>query len=208
MLLAAALLSFLLIVGCATAVGELLGLAERRDGSTSLDRTITSWVVARRAEWMTTVARALSTLGSQKVLLPLVAIVAIALVSRRRLLLAGLVVVTWAGAIALYDLVKLYVGRPRPPTDIWLTSASGSAFPSGHATQSLATFGVLALVIGILVPKARWPAIFVALLLAAGVGWSRVYLGVHWATDVVAGWLTATAWLATIAWLARRARTM
>jgi membrane-associated phospholipid phosphatase len=205
MLAAGVALSFVVILGCATAAGELLELAERHDGSTGLDRSITAGLVARRSSWLTTLGRAFSTIGSQRALLPIVAIATLGLLYRRRLALAGLVVVIWAGAIGLYSLVKDIVGRPRPPADIWLTSASGSAFPSGHATQSLSTFAALALVIAVVAPKARRPAAVLAVVLAAGVGWSRVYLGVHWASDVVAGWLMAAAWVAVIAWLAHTA---
>jgi membrane-associated phospholipid phosphatase len=53
-----------------------------------------------------------------------------------------------------------------------------------------------------LLPTARWPGRAIALGLAVGVGWSRVYLGVHWATDVGAGWLIAAAWLTIVVWLA------
>jgi undecaprenyl-diphosphatase len=148
------------------------------------------------------VARALSTIGSQKVLIPLVAVVAIVVVARRALEPAVLLVVIWAGAIELYALAKHVVGRPRPPMHLWLTSASSTAFPSGHATQSLSTFAALALVAAVVVSTPRRPALAVAAVIAAGVGCSRVYLGVHWATDVLAGWLAAACWVALIAVLA------
>ena len=105
----------------------------------------------------------------------------------------------WAGAIELYSLAKHVVDRPRPPMHLWLTSASSSAFPSGHATQSLSTFAALALVSAAVAPIARRPGLALAAVVAAGVGWSRVYLGVHWATDVLAGWLAAACWVALVA---------
>ena len=201
-------LSFAAVLGLTIGAGELLGLAERPDGSTGFDRSITSWLVDHRASWLTTVARALSTIGSQKVLVPLVAVVAIVLIVRGARGPAVLLVVVWAGAIELYSLAKNVVDRPRPPMHLWLTSASSSAFPSGHATQSLSTFAGLALVAAALLPSARRPALAVATVVAAGVGWSRVYLGVHWATDVIAGWCAAAAWVALLAWLAHTRRTL
>jgi undecaprenyl-diphosphatase len=90
---------------------------------------------------------------------------------------------------------------------LWLTSASGPAFPSGHATQSLSTFAALALGAAALLPSARRPTLALAALVAAGVGWSRVYLGVHWATDVLAGWVAAACWVALVARLADTRRT-
>jgi membrane-associated phospholipid phosphatase len=207
MLVAAVALSFVAVLGATIGAGELLGLAERPDGSTVFDRSITSWLVHHRASWLTTVARALSTVGSQKVLLPLVAIVAIVLIARGARRQAGLLIVLWAGAIELYSLAKHFVGRPRPPMHLWLTSASSTAFPSGHATQSLSTFAALALVAAAFLPSARRPALALAAVVAAGVGWSRAYLGVHWATDVLAGWLAAACWVALVARLAHTRHT-
>ncbi len=202
MLVGAVVLSFAAVLAATIGAGELLELAERPDGSTAFDRSVTSWFVDHRASWLTTVARALSTIGSQKVLIPLVAVVAIVVVTRRALEPAVLLVVIWAGAIELYALAKHVVGRPRPPMHLWLTSASSTAFPSGHATQSLSTFAALALVAAVVVSTPRRPALAVAAVIAAGVGCSRVYLGVHWATDVLAGWLAAACWVALIAVLA------
>ena len=207
MLVAAVALSFAAVLGVTIGAGELLGLAERPDGSTGFDRSITSWSVDHRASWLTTVARALSTIGSQKVLLPLVAVVAIVLIVRGARTPAGLLIVIWAGAIELYSLAKSVVDRPRPPMHLWLTSASSSAFPSGHATQSLSTFAALALVSAAVVPVARRPGLVLAAVVAAGVGWSRVYLGVHWTTDVLAGWLAAACWVALVARVAHTRRT-
>jgi undecaprenyl-diphosphatase len=210
MLLMVAILGwFAVILGCAIAAGELLELAERADGSTAIDSSITSWVVAHRTHALTSMARLLSTLGSQTVLIPVVALVAVALLGRRRFVLAGLLVAAWGGAIGLYSLTKHFVDRMRPPTDIWLTEVGRtSSFPSGHATQSLATFLALVLVGAVLLPRARWPGRAIAIALAIGVGWSRVYLGVHWATDVGTGWLIAAAWLTIVVWLARAARSI
>jgi undecaprenyl-diphosphatase len=207
MFAAAVALSFAAVLGATIGAGELLGLAERPDGSTGFDRSITSWSVDHRASWLTTVARALSTIGSQKVLLPLVAVVAIVLIVRGARTPAGLLIVIWAGAIELYSLAKHVVDRPRPPMHLWLTSAAGTAFPSGHATQSLSTFAALALVSAAFAPIARRPALALAAVVAAGVGWSRVYLGVHWATDVLAGWLAAACWVALVARVAHTRRT-
>jgi undecaprenyl-diphosphatase len=90
---------------------------------------------------------------------------------------------------------------------LWLTSASSWAFPSGHATQSLSTFAAVALVATVFLQSARRPALAIAAVLAAGVGCSRVYLGVHWATDVLAGWLAAACWVSLVARIAHTRQT-
>ena len=206
LVLASVLVSFAVILGFAIATGELLELGERPNGSTAFDSSITDWMVAHRTSALTTVARVLSTIGSQAVLIPVAGVLFAALLIRRRLVLAALLVTAWGGAILLYNLTKHFIHRPRPPADIWLTNVGkATSFPSGHATQSLATFLALALVSAAWLPRARWPGKVLALILAVGVGWSRVYLGVHWTTDVVAGWLIATAWVVAAVWLAVRA---
>jgi undecaprenyl-diphosphatase len=201
----AALIAFLALTGLGVAAGKLLELVERPDGSTRLDGAITPWVVAHRTDRVTTLAKLLSTLGSQPVLLPVVGVLAIVLFRRHRWVAGSLLVVAWGGAVGLYNLVKPLVGRPRPPADLWLVTVTGKSFPSGHATQSLATFTALALIAWSVPARTRMPGIALAFVLAAGVGWSRVYLGVHWATDVAAGWLLAAAWVLIVAWLAGRA---
>lgn len=208
MLLARVSVWFFLVLGCAIASGAVLGLAERSDGSTSFDSSITSWMVEHRNPGITKLARWFSALGSQKVLLPVVVIVAAVLLWRRRYALAGLLVVCWGVPIGLYSLAKYVVSRHRPPMDLWLTKAAGTSFPSGHATQSLPAFVALVLVGAVWLPRARRPGLVIALVLAAGVGWSRVYLGVHWATDVGAGWLIAAAWVTIVMWLGGPAKSI
>jgi membrane-associated phospholipid phosphatase len=198
------LVGFAAVLVCAVGVGELLSLAERPGGATSVDASITTWIIAHRTPTLTTVAKTFSTLGSQQVLTPLVVVVLLIVLMRRAWALAGLLVVAWGGAIILYSLTKQIVGRHRPPTDIWLTTAAGKSFPSGHAVQSLATYVAVAWVAGVALRRARAPAIAAAVILAAGAGWSRVYLGVHWATDVAAGWLIGAAWVMIIVWLGMR----
>jgi len=189
----------------ATVCGELLKRAERPDGSTAFDSSITSWMVAHRTSAWTTLAHGLSTAGSQKVLIPLVGVAAWALIVRRRFVPAALLVVGWGGATLLYSLIKYFVHRPRPPSDIWLADVGKStSFPSGHATQSLASYLALALVGATWLSKPAWRGCALALVLAGGVGWSRVYLGVHWTTDVIAGWLIAAAWTTVIFAAGRR----
>jgi membrane-associated phospholipid phosphatase len=202
--LAAALVWFGVLVGLGVAAGSLLELAEAPDGSTPFDNSITSWFVDHRTGALTALARALSGIGSQRVLVPVVLVLAGFLLVRRRLVLASVLVVAWGGATGLYNVVKHIVGRSRPPMDIWITHPGGSAFPSGHATQSLATFAAIAFVVAVVAPRARWPSAVLAAVLALGVGLSRVYLGVHWASDVIAGWLIALAWVGIVLWLGSR----
>jgi membrane-associated phospholipid phosphatase len=199
---------FTVVLGCAIAVGFVLRLPERSDGSTRLDSRITTRLVAGRTGTLTSIANGFSRVGSTSVLLPLVLVIADLLVWRRRFVLAGLLVLAWGGSIGLYDLTKPVVNRPRPPVSVHLATAAGSSFPSGHATQSLATFAALAAVVAVLWRPARVAGWVVAALVVAGVGWSRVYLGMHWATDVAAGWLIGAAWVTAMIAFAGAARAL
>lgn len=106
------------------------------------------------------------------------------------------VVVLAVGQAIRYGLMEL-IARPRPPAADWTGTAFGYAFPSGHATTSLMAAGILAWGIA---RRAR-PAVartwcVVLALWAAGVGLTRVYLGVHWPGDVLGGWFLAAGLLA------------
>jgi undecaprenyl-diphosphatase len=195
---AAVLVSFGAVLGATVGCGALLDLAERPDGSTGIDRAVTRWTVEHRDHALTALAHGLSTIGSQVVLLPLTWIVVLALLMRRRVIGAALLVLAWAGALGLYNVAKQIVARPRPPMVLWLTRAGGFSFPSGHASQSAATFAALLLAVVIWRPRLRAPGWLIVVGLAAGIGWSRVYLGVHWATDVLAGWCAAAAWVSLL----------
>ncbi len=87
--------------------------------------------------------------------------------------------------------VKNIVGRTRPPVALHLVSESGNSFPSGHATDSAALFVTLALVVAVFVcrrPIARSLSVLGGGSATALIGTSRLVLGVHWPTDVLAGW--------------------
>jgi len=94
---------------------------------------------------------------------------------------------TVGGGRLLAEAVKAAVGRPRPHFTPWPVPVSSLSFPSGHATNSMLGFGVLAL---LLLPEGyRRVGSAVAVLLAILIGLTRPYLGVHWPSDVLAGWL-------------------
>jgi membrane-associated phospholipid phosphatase len=83
------------------------------------------------------------------------------------------------------------ISRPRPPESRWLVEPEGYSLPSRHTTLAVLTAGTVAACAG----AASVPRRAIPLLAGAGVGASRVYLGVHWPSDVLAGWLFAEGWL-------------
>lgn len=139
-------------------------------------------------------------LGGGTVLTTIVAIALGLLAIRRLWLTAGLVLAATLVGSILSAQAKLLFGRPRPELVDHLVEVRGLSFPSGHATNSAIIYLTLALLISQVVPGRRTRAyiIGVAVLLTGIVGISRVYLGVHWPSDVLAGWTIGTCW--ALAW--------
>ncbi len=158
-----------------------------------LDTEIMQTVAVHRDATMTSIAEILTTAGS----FPLLAPISIAVVLLRRWNRPAddiALVVIAAGSAALPWLVKLIVARPRPTFE-HLQQLSSLSFPSEHTTQAAAIY----LTIAILLSKGlnrglRELAIVLALLIAVVVAWSRVYLGVHYPSDVAAGLILGWSW--------------
>jgi undecaprenyl-diphosphatase len=139
----------------------------------------------------TTWARAIADLAASETVLGLTALIALVLAARRH----------WHGALALavsvgasqgvVALVKGVVARDRPPGDEAMVHAAGYSFPSAHSATSVAFYGVLALIAGQALQgrASRAWAIAGASVICLAIGLSRVYLGAHYPTDVLAGWL-------------------
>ena len=132
-------------------------------------------------------------------------VIVLALVAIRRLPLLALVLaaVAWAGEVTFVNIVKAVVDRQRPPQILWLVNAHGGSFPSGHAANATLVFTTLAFVSVMLIRRqgARTATCLVAFLGVLAVGLSRVELGVHWTTDVMASVIAVAAWLTVIAGL-------
>jgi undecaprenyl-diphosphatase len=189
------------LVVAVAAAGAFAKLAdELRDGDAvaRFDRTVGNWAIHHRTDALVSVMRQLTRLGNPPAVVAVVALVAVGLAVRRHVSAAVLLVSSSAGTAVLVGVAKLVVARPRPPVSGALVVAHGYSFPSGHAAQSVACYGALAVVAYDVVRgrRARVAVAAAAGLLAAAVGLSRIVLGVHWASDVVAGWTVALGWLA------------
>ena len=146
---------------------------------------------------------ALSVAGSFLVVDPVALLAAAMLGWRRRWQEAAFLVLAVSGAQLLNHLAKDAVRRVRP--DLWVSIApeASTSFPSGHAMQTMAL--ALALLLLTWPTRARWLVLVAAAVFVAGVGASRLYLGVHFPSDVLAGWCAAVAWV-NMLWLALRLR--
>jgi undecaprenyl-diphosphatase len=168
------------------------------------DHHVTSTVVVHRTPALNTAMKALTWLGSW-VALVITGVLILVLAVRGHLARIALLIAValWAGEASGVWLGKHIVQRQRPPKDIWVKSAHGWSWPSGHTATAALVFAVLAILVthffhSLTVRIATWAA---AALAIAAVGFSRIELGVHWTTDVLAsiafvsGWLVATVML-------------
>lgn len=123
---------------------------------------------------------------------------------RRHRRVAGIVLANAVVALALNELLKALFARHRPNLSPAIPLPSSYSFPSGHAMISMAVYGALTAVVVRLVPRARLPALVTGSLLILAIGLSRVYLGVHWPLDVIAGYAAALPLVAVTVHLMRR----
>lgn len=156
--------------------------------------------------WFAELARDVTALGSMIVLTTITVLVAGFLALSRRFGAALFLIVAAAGGQTLNTLLKFLYGRPRPDTALRWLEIDSLSFPSGHSTSSAVIYLTLAVLLARLTENKRQKVYLIgsALLLSFLVGLSRVYLGVHYPTDVVAGWTLGVAW-AQLCWFAARA---
>ncbi|GAA4195603.1 phosphatase PAP2 family protein [Microbispora amethystogenes] len=138
----------------------------------------------------------LTDFGGGTVLTCVLALATVFLLVRREVRPAAYVVATSLGALILYPVLKLLIGRLRPVVAEPVATATGMSFPSGHSMSSLVSYGVLLLVFAPLAPRrARALAVAAVAALVVLVGFTRVALGVHHLSDVIGGWLLGLVWL-------------
>jgi undecaprenyl-diphosphatase len=172
----------------------------------SAEQDVMRHIARERSETLVSVARVVTWVGSSYVLVPLAVACCLLFVRAGRHREAVIVAASLAGGIAISNAVKALVGRPRPPAAEHLQTITSSSFPSAHTAQASAFWIGLALALGLSAPRRRaWLMLGGALLVALAVGWSRVYLGVHYPSDVVAGLLLGGGWAVFVAWVVREA---
>ena len=155
--------------------------------------------VALQHRWFVVAMETLSTVGRWWVYLPVCAVVAGWLLWRRQIRLAVFVAVTVGISPAINDLVKAVVHRTRPVLADPVAHENGASFPSGHAQAAVVGYAVLLIVfLPILHGALRRVAIGVAVVMVLGIGLSRVALGVHYVSDVLAGYVLGAAWVAAM----------
>ncbi|MCX0272572.1 phosphatase PAP2 family protein [Nocardia zapadnayensis] len=194
--------ALLATVGAGIGFGVLTALVRMRwQPLQAADQAVADRVTSVVAEHpiMREILFAVTDLGATVTLVGVLAVGVLWLLLRRLPRLAVLVTLTGAGGLILNPVVKELVARLRPVVETPVYRTDGWSFPSGHAMSSLVCYGILLLVFApVLHTRARRVISGCAVLLVAAVGLSRIALGVHYLTDVLAGWLLGSLWLAAI----------
>lgn len=189
------------VVSIALAIACLGGFAYLAHGVTAGEWN--DWNLAVRADVrsaanpdLTRFAEVLTTLGGGAGNL-LGAVIALVLVLRRQFASASMLLFAMLGSTAIEYVGKAWFAVERPEPTETLTAIGAYSFPSGHTIRAVALAGILAVILAFRCTGWwRWPAVLGLAILAGGVGWTRIYLGMHWPTDVLASALLGTAWFA------------
>jgi undecaprenyl-diphosphatase len=153
--------------------------------------------------WLTELFGAITLFGSQAAVIGISGCAALTLFLVGRRDRAWLMVIVMAGAELLLSMLKVHFHRPRPEAFFGAPLPGSYSFPSGHALLSLCCYGALAALSG-----TKWLVRILAAALILAIGVSRVYLGVHYPTDVIGGYLAGIAWLCCLAAIYGRLATM
>ena len=185
-LLAGALLAFV-----------ALALGYDHEPLVSIDSEVVAWTAADMPAWLEWLARPFSWVGGWIGLTALGIVAGVVLLRERAWLDFGLFLAAVLGTQVVVSLLKAFFDRARPDLETVVTLPGSPAFPSGHAAAGAASFGALAILLAERLPRGVRTEFWLGVaLLGTAIGLSRIALGVHFVTDVVAGWSIGLAWLA------------
>ncbi len=198
----ALLLGLVVVVALAVGFTEVLEDVLEGDGIAGIDQPVTRWLAAHRELWLTAALRAVTIAGGPVFLAALAFPIAAAAGYRWRSWRPMVLALVGGGAVPLVLFTaKALVGRKRPPLPFALVDADGYSFPSGHATGTAAIMAISAwMLTRWLIPW--WTGRVMVWTIGIGsaflIGFSRVYLGVHYVSDVLSGWMLGMAWAGTV----------
>jgi membrane-associated phospholipid phosphatase len=194
-----------LILGFLLAVCALLFFSwiaeEMLEGDTiQFDSQVRSAVHAHSTDQLTTIMKFLTFFGSSVVMAPLAALTLAVCYFKREFYALKMLAATFAGAAVLELVLKRAFHRARPVPFFDLPSPASFSFPSGHALFSFCFFAGLAVIVSsrLARPAARIAVWLAAVLMIFGIGFSRIYLGVHYPSDVLAGYAAGLVWVVTL----------
>jgi undecaprenyl-diphosphatase len=190
-----------LLAGAALAVVGTWGFAELaghvREGATqSFDDAVMRWMGAHQQPLVTMIMLEVTSLGTGTVVAMIVFIAGMFLWLNKHKHSALLLIIATFGGGLLNNLLKLGFNRPRPQFFKWGTYAAASSFPSGHAMSAIIVYGTVAYLAARLQQRAasRWLTMSFAAIVILLICASRVYLGVHYPSDIAAGLIIGLAW--------------
>lgn len=171
-----------------------------REGETGTDERFAAWLHGWATSPFTDIFRAITTFGNFATLVVITVLAVAVLWRRREQTDAVLVALAFLGAQVLSTGMKLGFRRERPFFPDPLATESTFSFPSGHALVSLAVYGSIALVLARRLSRRGDRVLLLGAtgLLVVAIGFSRLYLGVHFLSDVLAGYAAGAAWLALL----------
>jgi undecaprenyl-diphosphatase len=196
-------LGIVLVAGAAVSVAATwmfvkLANVVREGATQQFDEAVLRWMSAHQVPWAQHAMFEVTLLGTGLVLMMMVAVAATFLwLTDHRFSALLLLIATWGG-VAINSLLKTTFDRPRPQVFEWGAQVLTSSFPSGHAMTATITYGTVAYLAARLQRRrlSRWITLLLAALIILLICFSRLYLGVHYPSDVLAGALMGLAWTA------------
>lgn len=183
-------------IALATWLFEELGDLVTAGRTLAVDDAVLGWMAAHQSPTAVKVAVEVTALGTGAVVIMIAAVTALFLWLLNRPAASGLLLVATAGSLVLSTVLKLHYARPRPQIFPWGVTAISSSFPSGHATNAIVVYGTLAY-LAVQLAARPWIRVTIALaaaLVVLAIAASRLYLGVHYPSDVVGGAIVGGAW--------------
>ena len=190
-------------VAAAAAIALFAALASAvKAGLTqSLDNSVLQFMASHRTKELDQVMVEITTLGTGVVVIMIVVVASIFLWQTQHRWSAAVLLIGTVGGLLMDWLLKAFFQRPRPEIFPHGTMVYSSSFPSGHAMTALIAYGTVAYLIGRLQasPTMKRTTWGIAVLLVLGIGFSRMYLGVHYPSDILGGYIAGLAWLTFVA---------
>lgn len=198
-----AAIGIFITVGAALAIGGTWAFASlamhvERGATQQLDESVLRWMSTHQLPWLRMVMLQVTALGTGVVVVMVVAVAALFLWLTRHRHSAALLLVTTVVGIILNGLLKDVFHRTRPSVFAWGTEVFSSSFPSGHAMSAAIVYGTVAYLAARL-QRTHWARVVTGIVAAALIGliaFSRIYLGVHYPSDTLAGMAIGFAWAA------------
>lgn len=189
------------VVGsAAVAIFAIIAKAVSEGITQSFDERVLRWFETHRSPMLDKVMLEITTLGTGVVLVMLVLVASVFLWQTQHKWSVYLLMLGVLGGKLFNTLLKEFYERPRPSVVQWVTEVHSASFPSGHAMSSMVVYGSVAYLVGRLEARTRlrrttWTLAAIVIL---AIGISRMYLGVHYPSDVIAGFVGGLAWLAFV----------